>query len=460
MDQSKILRIYGDILPKKSYDNGTIVPTTEKLHVKHYSNSKINNYLYKIQKNEWFERNREEVTPKTISEVNNLFNQNNQNGDWAPTEANLHPHWGTNTDQERPSHGQDTGWNAPDDSDDSFYSSTTESPRVRVNHHKNKKRQDSSYYNTEDNGQTNKKSSDWSSQVNNFVTTPQEPRPQYSTIKYKQHKTKYENLAHEGKNNVKNIFDDWSTPRSMSAYSEWLTTPETYTTPNSKPNWVSSEPSNNWSPAHQESNWVTITTPKPAAEHLSTSGPDLDEFIARQENRYKKYNSLYSGVNSYGDLSQDILTQPRDYRQTPNSNSNYNPNILKDQFDIPPNIQSYDPYSEYQDYSSSTSFNPYSSTDNFVSSTTKRPSFKENNHNNNNFQTIYRPQGPSLNNVNFENNNRFIRNNFNEQNKRPSDFGEPETVIENKYQTTLKKHFDNTINLYESQITQEPISSF
>ncbi|KAI5727829.1 hypothetical protein M8J77_007365 [Diaphorina citri] len=459
MDQSKILRIYGDILPKKSYDNGTIVPTTEKLHVKHYSNSKINNYLYKIQKNEWFERNREEVTPKTISEVNNLFNQNNQNGDWAPTEANLHPHWGTNTDQERPSHGQDTGWNAPDDSDDSFYSSTTESPRVRVNHHKNKKRQDSSYYNTEDNGQTNKKSSDWSSQVNNFVTTPQEPRPQYSTIKYKQHKTKYENLAHEGKNNVKNIFDDWSTPRSMSAYSEWLTTPETYTTPNSKPNWVSSEPSNNWSPAHQESNWVTITTPKPAAEHLSTSGPDLDEFIARQENRYKKYNSLYSGVNSYGDLSQDILTQPRDYRQTPNRNSNYNPNILKDQFDIPPNIQSYDPYSEYQDYSSSTSFNPYSSTDNFVSSTTKRPSFKENNYNNNNnnnnnFQTIYRPQGPSLSNVNFENNNRFIRNNFNEQNKRPSDFGEPETVIENKYQTTLKKHFDNTINLYESQIKQ------
>lgn len=439
MDQSKILRIYGDILPKGpsiAFGNGTIVPTTEKLHVKHYSNSKINNYLSNIHKNDWFEKNREEsdVTPKTISEVNSLFNQN-QNSDWAPTENSFLPSWdgGQKYENSRePPGNKESGWSVLSD-ENGYYPSTSESPVIQVNPNRNKKRQDNSYYNKDSASQQD--ITDWSTQANNFVTPPKEPKQQYSTI-YKQHKTK----SNEGKN--KNIYDDWSTPRSMSAFSEWLTTPQPYTTPAAKPNWVS-ESSNSWSPSNYNSKRVASKpSKKPAAELLSTSGPDLDEFIARQENRYKKYNSLYSGVNSYGDPSQDILNKPRDYRESPNSVSNYNPGILKDQFDIPPNIQSFDPYSEYQDFSSSTSYYPYSSTGNFVSSTPKNPLFD------NNYQSNFRPNIPNLSN-NVNSNNRFP-NNFNDQGNRHG-FGEPETVIENKFQTTLKKHFDNTLNLYESQ---------
>lgn len=442
MDQSKILRIYGDILPKSpsiAFDNGTIVPTTEKLHVKHYSNSKINSYLSNIHKNQWFERNREEqdVTPKIISDVNNLFNQN-QNGDWSPTESSFQPSWDGNQKYENnyqnsrePSRNKDSSWSVLNDESDSF-SSTPESPVVSIKENRNKKRDDSNHYNQDTDYSSSKQDiTDWSTQSNNFVTAPKEPKQQYSTI-YKQHKTK----SNQG-NSVRNAHDDWSTPRSMSDFSQWLTTPQPYTEPAAKPTWVS-ESSNSWSPSNFDSKRVTTRpTKKPAAESLSTSGPDLEEFIARQENRYKKYNSLYSGVNSYGNpASQDILNKPRDYRQTPNSITNFNPNILKEQFDIPPNIQSFDPYSEYQDFSSSTSYYPYPSTDNVISSTTHNPLLQ------NNYQSNFRPNVP---NNNF--NSRF--NNFNQGNRQG--FGEPDTVIENKYQTTLKKHFDNTIDLYESQ---------
>lgn len=447
MDQSKILRIYGDILPKKSsapVDNRTV---TEKLHVKHYSNSKINSYLNTIHKNQWFEQNRVEHTPKTILEVNGLLNKN-QDGEWVPPTEGFVPHWGGNNQD---TEVQDPGWsvshgNSPQNSD-GYYSQTEESPSfpVVVVKKNTKKRHDGSYYNEDtDYSASNNEPTDWSTPTNNFVTVPRkESRPQYSTI-YKQHKTKYDNLSNEGKGNMKTMFNDWSTPRSMSAYSEWLTTPQSYTTPSpSQPS--PSQPSNNWLP-NKESNWVTA---KPTHQPLSTSGPDLDEFIARQENRYNKYNNLYSGVNSYGDPSQDIFTKPRDYRQTVNNNNNnYNPTILKDQFDIPPNLQSYDPYSEYQDYSTSTASYPNFPRKNIVSSTTKRSPFET-------YQTTVRPYTPnSINNDNYDGNNRYANNNYHNTQYRP-DFAEPDVVIGNKYQNTLKKHFDNTINLYESQAERD-----
>lgn len=452
MDQSKILRIYGDILPKKnpSYDNTSIVPTTERLHVKHFSNSKINNYLSNIHKNQWFEQTRvqSEAIPKTISDVNSLFNQN-QNSEWVPNENNFQSNWDGNhqnsennfRNSERPFRNQDSGWSLSNEgqNDDGFFSSTTETPEIHVNHRKkNKKRQDSSYYNVDvDYAASNKEITDWSTPANNFVTPPKETRQQYSTI-YKQHKTK----SNEGKD-VRNIYDDWSTPRSMSAYSEWLTTPQPYTTPDTSQNWETAS-NNNWTPSNYDTRWnAGKTTKKPAAVPLSTSGPDLEEFITRQENRIKKYSSLYTGINSYGVPSQDVYSKPRDYRQTPISTNNYNPTILKDQFDIPPNIQSYDPYSEYQDVSSSTSYYPYSPSDNFIPSTTENPYFD------NKFQSKSKPPRnvPSHTTVKFNNN--YANNNYDQGNRQG--FGEPETVIENKYQTTLKKHFDNTINLYESQ---------
>ncbi|KAL1453295.1 hypothetical protein WDU94_007448 [Cyamophila willieti] len=440
MDQSKILRIYGDILPKKNtptpVDNKTV---TEKLHVKHYSNSKINTYLNNIHKNELFDQNYIVSTPKTISEVNGLLNSK-QNTDWAPTEPNFQPNnWGdANYEVGNQFNSQNNDWSASNgQNEEEYYSSTAGSANDRTpsdhqNHRKStQKRQGSNHYDSEHDGSAaERKYSDWSTPVNNFVTPPQ-----YSTI-YKQHKTK----SQDDKSGMKNVYDDWSTPRSMSAYSEWLTTPQPHTTPPSKQ-------SNSWSP-HQDSNWVTIKPTKPTAEHLSTSGPDLDEFISRQENRYKKHNSLYSGVNSYGTPSQDILSPTRDYRQTVNS---YNPTILKDQFDIPANIHAFDPYSEYQDYSSSTSRYP-STTDHSLPSTTRVPSYADDS-----FQSNFRPAGPNFNNnFNHDANNRFVTNNFNTNQKNYGGFGEPEVVIENKYQTSLKKHFDNTINLYEGQSKHIP----